>query len=185
MSDAIARWHRTAVASPLLRVFTACTRAGLALGFLPSGWVKVVGHRFTTLPASDPVGLFFNGFFSAFGFYRFVGVAQVTAAILLLFAKTAMLGAALYFPIILSIFIITLSVAGFAGTRIVTGLMLLATVYLLLWDLDRWRSMLRISTTAPPRRHMGVAAMLILLAAAAAAFLAVLRLHAWWFVQRR
>ena len=40
-----------------------------------------------------------------------------------------------------TIFVITLSVRGFAGTRIITGLMLLADLYLLAWDFDRWKAL--------------------------------------------
>ena len=38
----------------LSHLFTWCTRALLALGFLPSGLTKLLGHRFTTL---SPDGL--------------------------------------------------------------------------------------------------------------------------------
>src|SRR6185295_8799078 len=131
------RWHQRLIDSPWRRTLTIVVRVLLALGFMPSGWVKLAGHRFTTLPVSDPVGYFFDGFFSAQPYYRFVGAAQLTAALLLLFPRTAALGAAIYFPIILNIFVITLSIGdAFGGTRIITGLMLVATSYLLLWDYD-------------------------------------------------
>jgi hypothetical protein len=52
------RLHTRIVSSRVLVVFTAVTRVLLALAFLPSGLVKVLGHRFTTLPVTDPVGIF-------------------------------------------------------------------------------------------------------------------------------
>jgi len=163
-----------------LRTFTIIVRVLLAIGFTPSGWVKVAGHRFTTLPITDPVGRFFDGFFAAHGYYRFVGVAQLTAALLLLFPQTATLGAAIYFPIILNIFVITMSVEGFAGTRVITGLMLLGNVYLLLWDFDRWRGLLPFAGS--PRsdvrgRHGSVVIAFGFLAGAAIGFLGVTELH--------
>jgi hypothetical protein len=154
-------------------VFTAITRVLLALAFLPSGLVKAMGHRFTTLPVTDPVGYFFDGFFSAAGYYQFVGIAQLSAAALLLLPWTATLGAVIYFPIILNIFMITVSV-GFRGTVVITGLMLLANTYLLCWDYDRWRELL-------PRRagdrHLGLVSTIGLGIAAIAGFTGVMRLH--------
>src|SRR2546428_3574358 len=159
MSTRLDRWHRRLIESPWRRTFTIVVRVLLALGFMPSGWVKVIGHRFTTLPITDPVGYFFDGFFSAQGYYRFVGAAQLAAALLLIVPRTAALGAAIYFPIILNIFVITVSIGGFDGTRIIAGLMLLADVYLLVWDYDRWKGLLpfvgssRPASPRPPRRR--------------------------------
>ena len=61
--------------------------------------------------------------------------AQVIIALLLLIPRTALLGALMYFPIILNICILTYAVR-FEGTRITT-FMLLANLYLLCWDYDR------------------------------------------------
>jgi hypothetical protein len=165
--------HARAVGSRVLGVFTAVTRVLLALAFLPSGLVKAAGHRFTTLPLTDPVGHFFDGFFSAAGYYQFVGIMQLTAAALLLMPWTATLGAVVYLPIILNIFVITLSV-GFGGTAVIAGLMLLGNIYLLCWDYDRWKDLL-------PRRsdgrHLGMASTLGFGLAAVAGLAAVTRLH--------
>lgn len=76
--------HGWALRHPLFRVATIGVRVLLALAFVPSGLVKILGQPFTSLPTSDPVGYFFAGFFSAHDYYRFVGVAQWTAAALLL-----------------------------------------------------------------------------------------------------
>jgi hypothetical protein len=184
MTTFLDRWHQLAVDQPLLRTSTIIVRVLLALAFLPSGWVKVAGHRFTTLPMTDPVGFFFEGFFSAHGYYRLVGAAQLLAAILLLFPWTATLGAVLYFPIILNIFVITVSIgSGFGGTRIVTGLMLLGNVYLLLWDYDRWKGLLPLVGSSPREsaaRHGQAVFAFGFLLAAAIGFFGVLRLHLAW-----
>ncbi|MDX2040067.1 MAG: hypothetical protein SF097_02410 [Acidobacteriota bacterium] len=119
-----------------LRLFTIFTRIMLALGFLPSGWTKAVYERFTLLALDNPVGFFFEAMYQTGFYYRFIGIAQVTAAILLLIPRTALLGALIYFPIILNIFIITISM-DFRGTPFITGMMLLGNVYLLCWDFDR------------------------------------------------
>lgn len=52
------------------------------------------------------------------------------------------LGALIYFVLILNIFVITVSY-GFTGTPVVTGLMLLAVVYLLIWDLPAYMPLVR------------------------------------------
>ena len=119
-----------------LRRFTLMTRVLLAIAFLPSGLTKVVGNRFTLLGPDNPVGYFFDALYQAGFYYNFIGLAQVTVAVLLLIPRTATLGAVLYFPIILNIWIITLSLH-FRGTWVITSLMLLACIYLLCWDYDR------------------------------------------------
>ena len=135
------RLHARLVRSRGLQRFTAFTRVLLAVGFVPPGMTKVLGHRFTQLPTSHPVGSFFEAFFQAHAFYVFVGAAQVLAALLLLWPRTATLGAVLYFPIILNIAVITLAV-GFEGTWVITVLMTLACLWLLVWDYDRLRVLL-------------------------------------------
>jgi uncharacterized membrane protein YphA (DoxX/SURF4 family) len=122
----------------LMRYFTTLTRVLLAVGFLPSGLTKVLGNRFTRLGLDTPVGFFFEALYRTGYYWRFIGLCQLAAAALLLLPRTATLGALLYFPIILNIFIITVSM-NFTGTPVITGLMLLANLYLLWWDRDRLR----------------------------------------------
>ncbi len=135
------RLHARLVRSRLLQRFTALTRVLLAVGFVIPGSTKALGHRFTSLPTTDPVGAFFEVFFQAQGFYVFVGVAQVVAGLLLLWPRTATLGAVVYFPIILNIMVITIAV-GFTGTWVITVLMALACLWLLVWDWDRLKAIL-------------------------------------------
>jgi hypothetical protein len=144
MLDAL---HARAVQSRNLQRFTAFTRVLLAVGFLPPGLKKVLGHPFTVLPTSHPVGYFFDAFFQAEAFYVFVGLCQVAAALLLLVPRTATLGAVLYFPLILTITVVTWSI-GFVGTKWVTLLMTLACLWLLLWDYDRLCALLPFKRTA-------------------------------------
>lgn len=118
-----------------LRYFTVFCRVALALGFIPSGIVKVSGERFTALPASHPLGQYFDALHHTGFYYTFIGVGQLVTALLLLIPRTALLGAVLYFPIILNICVLTYAVR-FEGTRITT-FMLLASLYLLAWDFDR------------------------------------------------
>ncbi len=117
------------------RYFTIFCRVVLALGFIPSGMVKIMGERFTALPSNHPLGHYFDALYQTGDYYTFIGVAQLITALLLLIPRTALLGAIMYFPLILNICILAYATR-FEGTRITT-LMLLANFYLLCWDYER------------------------------------------------
>jgi uncharacterized membrane protein YphA (DoxX/SURF4 family) len=135
------RWQRHARSRALLYRFTLATRVLLAVGFIPTGMVKVLGWRFTTMSPAYPIGAFFETLYQSGPYWRFIGLAQVLAGICVLVPAAATLGAVLFFPIMLNIFVITLSY-DFHLTPVITGLMLLANLYLLCWDYDRLRPIL-------------------------------------------
>ncbi len=132
------RLHERVTASAWARGLTAVVRGMLAVGYFLSGLTKALGARFTQMPVETPVGHFFDAMYRTGFYYRFLGAAQVLAALLLLWPRTATLGALLYLPIALNIFLVTVSV-GFQGTPFVTGMMLLGAVYLVCWDYPRWK----------------------------------------------
>jgi len=123
-----------------LRYFAVFCRVALALGFIPSGIVKITGERFTGLPSNHPLGHYFDALYLTGFYYTFIGVSQLTVALLLLIPRTALLGAILYFPIILNICVLAYATR-FEGTRITT-LMVLADLYLLCWDYARLKYVL-------------------------------------------
>ena len=129
-------FHAQLKSSKWAHRFTWATRILLFLAFLPSGLTKVLGNRFTILSVETPIGFFFEALYQTGFYWRFIGLCQLVPGILLLIPRTATLGAVLYFPVILNIFVITVSLH-FQGTWIITGLMLLACIYLLCWDADR------------------------------------------------
>src|SRR5687768_13396247 len=116
-----------------LRYFAVLNRWGLALGFLPSGMVKILGDRFTDLSVHHPMGHYLSALHRTGFYYTFLGILQVTAALLLLLPRTALLGALIYFPIIFNIWILTLATR-FEGSWLSAPLMVLANLYLLCWD---------------------------------------------------
>lgn len=128
-----------------LRYFAVFCRVALALGFIPSGLVKVMGERFTALPPNHPLGHYFDALHLTGFYYTFIGVSQLTVALLLLIPRTALLGAILYLPIILNICVLTYATR-FEGTRIAT-LMLLANLYLLCWDYARLKYVLPLASS--------------------------------------
>lgn len=130
------QWHFQVKGNTWLRYFTVFCRIALAAGFLPSGFVKIAGERFTSLAVNHPMGHYLEALHETSYYYTFIGIVQVTAAILLLIPRTATLGAVLYFPIILNICILSLAVR-FEGSLLSSPLMVLANLYLLFWDYDK------------------------------------------------
>lgn len=133
------QFHAQAKHNRWLRYFTVFTRVCLALGFLPSGFVKIVGERFTSLSVNHPMGNYLEALHHTGYYYTFIGILQITAALLLLIPRTALIGAILYFPIILNICILSLAVR-FEGSLVSSPLMVLANLYLLCWDYDKLKS---------------------------------------------
>lgn len=128
--------HARFTGNKFLQIFTAFTRILLFVGFTPPSIVKILNKPFTVLPDSNPVGHYFNALYQTGFYYQFLGWAQLAAAVLLLFPRTAHLGALMFLPIIANIAVLTTSV-GFKGTWIVTILMTTAAAYLVAWDYDR------------------------------------------------
>jgi uncharacterized membrane protein YphA (DoxX/SURF4 family) len=133
VSSKLDRLHFRVRQNKWLRYFAVFNRIGLALGFLPSGFVKIAGERFTDLSVKHPMGNYLEALHRTGFYYTFIGVLQVTAAILLLIPRTATLGALIYFPIILNIFVLSMAVR-FEGSWFSSPLMVLANLYLLCWD---------------------------------------------------
>jgi hypothetical protein len=124
-----------------LQLFTVFTRVLLAVGFIPPSIKKILHQPFTMLPDSNPVGHYFNALYQTGFYYEFLGWAQLTAAVLLLFPRTAHIGAMMFLPIIANIAVLTTSV-GFVGTWLLTILMTLAATWLVAWEYDRLKPIL-------------------------------------------
>lgn len=125
--------HLRARRNKWLHYFALFNRIALAAGFLPSGLQKVLGERFTVLSVHHPMGHYLDALYHTGFYYTFIGIMQVTAAILLLIPRTATLGALIYFPIILNICILSFAVR-FDGSLLSSPLMVFAVLYLLCWD---------------------------------------------------
>jgi uncharacterized membrane protein YphA (DoxX/SURF4 family) len=134
-----------------LKGFAIFCRIALAASFLPTGIVKILGQRFAEgLPSNNPLGHYFDALLLTGYYYTFIGVTQLTTAILLLIPRTSLLGALMYFPIILNISVLTYSTR-FDGTRLIT-MMVMACLFLLIWDYDRLKPILTLKQpkTDPP-----------------------------------
>lgn len=121
--------------------FAVFCRIALAASFIPAGFVKIMGERFAAgLPSNNPLGHYFDALYLTGYYYTFIGIAQIIIAILLLIPRTSLLGALMYFPIIVNICVLTYATR-FDGTRGVT-MMVLASLFLLIWDYDRLKHIL-------------------------------------------
>jgi len=135
--------HNRVKSNKWFRYFAIFNRIALAAGFIPSGLTKVFDERFTSLSVKHPMGNYLEALYHTGYYYPFIGYVQVAAAILLLVPRTATLGAVIYFPVILNICILSLSV-GFDGSLVTSPLMVLANLYLLCWDYDKLKFVLPI-----------------------------------------
>ncbi|WP_442845326.1 DoxX family protein [Leeuwenhoekiella sp. H156] len=132
-------WHA------LFYLFCRCT---LALGFIVAGYVKIIGERFASgLDIRHPMGAYLEALHHTEFYYPFIGVSQILAGILLVIRRTALLGALLYFPIIVNIWVLSWAVR-FEGSLVTSTLMVLANLYILLYNYDRLKFMLPFSEKA-------------------------------------
>ena len=133
--------HKSVTEVRTLQLFTAFTRVLLAVGFIPPSINKILYLPFTLLPATHPVGYYFDALYKTGFYYQFIGWGQIIAAVLLLIPRTSHLGALMFLPIIINITVLTNSV-GFQGTWLITIFMSIASIYLVCWDYDRWKTIL-------------------------------------------
>lgn len=137
--------HSKVKSNKWFRYFAVFNRIALAAGFIPSGLTKIFGERFTTLSVTHPMGNYLEALYHTGYYYPFIGYVQVSSAILLLIPRTATLGALLYFPVILNICILSLSV-GFDGSLVTSPLMVMANLYLICWDYDKLKYVMPFQT---------------------------------------
>jgi uncharacterized membrane protein YphA (DoxX/SURF4 family) len=131
--------------------FAIFTRIVLAAGFLPAGWVKITGERFASgLSVKHPMGHYLEALHTTGYYYTFIGVVQIVAAILLLIPRTVILGALIYFPVILNICILSFSVR-FEGSIFTSPLMTIANLFLLCWNYDKLKYILPFNHNTIPR----------------------------------
>lgn len=124
-----------------IQIFIIYTRFLIGGSFVFASIVKIKGERFMTdmsMIEGSPIhsaAHMFETLYQSGIYWKFIGVSQLIAAFLLMTQRFSKLGALTFFPIILNVFVITVSY-DFAGTVYITSLMLLANIALLVWDWD-------------------------------------------------
>lgn len=142
LSSKLDQVHATIRQNRWLWFFSIFCRITLALGFIPSGLTKIMGERFASgLSVNHPMGQYLEALHHTGYYYTSIGIAQLIAAILLLIPRTVTLGALLYLPIIINICILSFAVR-FDGSFVSAPLMVLANLYILLWNYDRLKFIL-------------------------------------------
>jgi hypothetical protein len=136
----------------LAQLFVIYTRYLVGSGFVFASIVKIKGERFTTVSHEDaPFGTpfhFFETMYQTGIYWQFLGWGQLFAGMLLMTQRFAKLGAVVFFPIIINVFVITISME-FAYTPVITFLMLMANLLLLLWHWDELKILLNFPPGIP------------------------------------
>jgi hypothetical protein len=126
----------------VVQLFTIYLRYLIGSAFVYASVPKILGERFTQIPTSNPVGFYFEAMYQTGFYWNFLGWGQMVAAVLMMTQRFAALGATLFYPIIINVWLVTWSV-GFKGTPVITFLMFLGTTYLLVWEYRRLVPMLQ------------------------------------------
>jgi hypothetical protein len=138
----------------LAQIFIIYTRYLIGVAFVFACIIKIKGKRFTTYSHEDaPIGStmhFFEVLYQTGLYWQFIGWAQLLAGFLLMTQRYAKLGALVNFPILLNVFVITISME-FGGTPLITGLMLLANAMLLIWHWGELKSLINLPYTPEPK----------------------------------
>jgi hypothetical protein len=138
----------------LAQIFIIYTRYLIGGAFVFACIIKIKGKRFTTYSHEDaPIGStmhFFEVLYQTGLYWQFIGWAQLLAGFLLMTQRYAKLGALVNFPILLNVFVITISME-FGGTPFITGMMLLANAMLLIWHWGELKSLINLPYQAEPK----------------------------------
>lgn len=120
------------------RFFTVSIRIFLGLIFFSSGMSKL-------LPFPGLIGpVWLETELAPYGlglFARFIAYAQITVGLLLLTQRFATLGAVMLFPLVLNIFMVTVSM-NWTGTPYVIAFFILLNIYLLIADFHKLKFLL-------------------------------------------
>lgn len=141
----------------LPQLFVIYLRYLIGFAFIFASLVKIQGLRFTAESgAANPINSawhFFETLYESGLYWRFLGIAQFITGTLLVTQKYAKLGAILFLPIIVNVFVITISY-DFRGTPIITGLMLLSTIFLIFWDWDSLKILINKKPTNSTKKRL-------------------------------
>lgn len=140
------RWKRLV----LVQLFTVYLRyligsafiiAAIAMGKL-TGTSNLLNSNSQSICDLQPIQQFFRVMSDSGLYWKFIGWTQIVAGVLLITQRFARIGALIFFGMILNIFVITVAY-DFKGTPVVTGLMLMAVIYLLIWDANSLQYLFR------------------------------------------
>ena len=123
----------------------------LGFAFVPAGLKKILHQPFTDPANTGLFHEFLHVFYATGAFYQFVGVVQLLIALLLMTQTFATLGAFMALPVITAITVFCWS-TWVVPTAIVATLMWCGTLFLVIWDIDKWRGLIRADRADPSDR---------------------------------
>lgn len=123
-----------------IQICTIVLRYLLGASFVHASIFKINNIRFMPEPSANaPINTlahFFEAMYQLGFYWQFIGCGQLIIGFLLMSQMANALGAVAFFPMMLNIFIITFSF-GSPNILLITFLMVLANLYLLIWDWNR------------------------------------------------
>jgi uncharacterized membrane protein YphA (DoxX/SURF4 family) len=129
----------------IFQLFTIGLRYLLGASFVYASVFKIEGIRFTPKSGKDaPIDSlphFFETMYQAGFYWQFIGWGQMIAGLLLMSQLFSTIGAVAFFPILMSIWVITFSFES-TGVLLITSLMLIGNLYLLFWDWNKLKYLL-------------------------------------------
>lgn len=143
-----------------LQIFTIYLRYLIGGAFVFASIIKIEGGRFTSESGEhvpiDEAWHFFETLYRSGLYWKFLGLSQLVAGGLLMTQKFSKLGALVFLPISINIFVITLSY-DFNNTPVITAGLVLANIYLLLWDWNTFKVILglnlKLESNERPENH--------------------------------
>ncbi len=133
------------------------TRYLIGGAFVFASLIKLKGNRFTTMSGeNEPINSAWHMFETLYQsglYWKFIGLGQLIAGLLLMTQRYSKLGALMFLPIVSSVFVITISY-DFRGTPFITGLMLLANIMLVVWDWDELKILLNRTPVIQTQKRM-------------------------------
>lgn len=141
----------------LPQLFVIYLRYLIGGAFVFASIVKIKGGRFTTISGADePINSAWHMFETLYQsglWWKFLGAGQIIAGFLLMTQRYAKLGALAFFPIVTNVFVITVSYE-FRGTPYITGMLVAANVFLLLWDWDELKVLINKAPLMPVKKQL-------------------------------
>lgn len=124
----------------ILQIFTILLRYSFGASFVFSSIFKIEVIRFTPESGkNEPINSlahFLETMYQSSVYWNFIGWGQLTVGFLLMSQIFSTIGAVAFFPVIINIFVITISFDS-TNVLIITFLMVFGTIYLLLWDWNK------------------------------------------------
>lgn len=124
----------------ILQLFTISLRYLLGSAFVFASIFKIQGIRFTPESAANtPINSlehFLETMYQTPYYWNFIGYAQLTVGFLLMSQIFSTAGAVAFFPIMLNIFVITISFQS-PNILLITFLMMCGNIFLLIWDWNK------------------------------------------------